>query len=75
MYNLYDIVNVKDSGGNLIKRGVIVGLTTIGALIHNPTCEKPYVDLLEFPEWFPFNSKETKMENTGAKYDKILKKH
>lgn len=74
MFNINDIVYVKGSTGESIKRGVIVGLTTHGALIHDPNVEAPYVDHLLFPEWFPFKSKELNMYRTGAIFDGKLKK-
>jgi len=57
----YDRVKVVNKRGEIIKRGVISGLTTKGALIFDDKTRHPYTDSWEFTEWFPFSSKEIRI--------------
>lgn len=60
-YHIHDKVKVVDEKGKLIKEGVITGLTTCGAQVFNPKCEKPFSDSPETAEWFPFDAPKRKM--------------
>jgi hypothetical protein len=68
MFNLFDTVRVVEAGGRLVKEGVIVQLTTVGARVYQAKCDPPLTDDPKYPEWFPFNSKELKMILVKSKH-------
>lgn len=68
MFQLYDKVRVMNtSKRQLIKEGIVVGLTSSGAHVYQPNCDPPYSDSMTFAEWFPFNSRETKILSSAMK--------
>jgi hypothetical protein len=70
MFNLFDTVKVVDSNKRLVKEGIIVKLTTVGARVYQPKCEPPFTDSAEFAEWFPFQAKEMSMVLVKSKKKK-----
>ncbi len=63
MFDIYDEVRVVDRNKRLIKEGLILELTSIGARIYNPKAsdEEYYTDIIQGAEWFSFDCHEYKI--------------
>lgn len=44
-----------------IKEGIVVGVTSHGANVFGTKLQKPFVDVAQFAEWFPFKAKDMRI--------------